>query len=105
MTSEVDGLMREAEAGHRVLETHMRNHEVRTYIVLEDLASSMQKPCILDLKMGYKQRSKSYTQAKRERCRQKSLESTSHLLGFRLCGIDKEDEFHDKYWGRNLSTE
>jgi hypothetical protein len=105
MTSEVDRLVREAEAGTRALETRMRSHKFQTYIVLEDLASSMQKPCILDLKMGYKQRSKSYSQAKRERCRDKSLGSTSHLLGFRLCGLDKEDEFHDKYWGRGLSTE
>jgi len=83
----------------------MRSHHYQAYIVLQDLACAMEKPRILDLKMGFKQRSKRHTLRKREKCRQKARSTTSHLLGFRICGMHTEEVTHDKYWGRQLSAE
>lgn len=99
MTAEVDELVKTEE---NFLETRMRSHQFQTYIVMEDLASSMLRPRILDLKMGYKQRSKQHSQRKKERCRMKAANSTSHALGFRICGFSTETTVHDKYWGRKL---
>lgn len=101
MADEVDQLTQAPGAANMAfLEGRMRSYEFTTYIVLEDLAASMLEPCILDLKMGYIQRSKCCSPDKRERRRNKSLGSTSHALGFRLCGMKKEDNFRNKHWGR-----
>ncbi|CAE8644987.1 unnamed protein product, partial [Polarella glacialis] len=100
MTAEVDKILAKEE--DNFLETRMRSHQYRTYIVLQDLASSMKKPRIMDLKMGFKQRSQRHSLRKRERCRMKATSSTSHFLGFRICGIQREDRFFDKYWGRKM---
>eukprot|EP00408_Alexandrium_pacificum_P057010 CAMPEP_0171161522 /NCGR_PEP_ID=MMETSP0790-20130122/4116_1 /TAXON_ID=2925 /ORGANISM="Alexandrium catenella, Strain OF101" /LENGTH=382 /DNA_ID=CAMNT_0011626089 /DNA_START=37 /DNA_END=1182 /DNA_ORIENTATION=+ len=100
MTAEVDNIVKNAE--ENFLESRMRSHQFQTYIVLQDLASSMQRPRILDLKMGYKQRSKQHSQRKRERCRMKAATSSSHALGFRICGLSTERKVYDKYWGRKL---
>jgi len=86
-------------------EERQRSHDFKTYMVLEDLAHRMKSPCILDLKMGCKQRSKQHSPKKRERHRLKSKSTTSHNLGFRICGLHSEGCFHDKYWGRSVSVE
>lgn len=83
----------------------MRAHDCRDYLVLEDLAGSLARPRILDLKMGYRQRSKLHNKRKRDRCVLKALSTTSHALGFRVCGIHFEDRYFDKYWGRSLKAE
>ena len=78
------------------------------YVMLEDLAHGLSAPCILDLKMGLKQRSlKNVSAMKLRRTSTKSLSTTSHSLGFRLCGALYYDAkgnriFRDKYEGRNL---
>lgn len=102
MVIEVDSLVQQ---GCTPLESRMRSHEFQKYICMEDLACSMAEPCILDLKMGFKQRSKRHASAKRERCRKKALSSTSHRLGFRVCGIHTLGKHQDKYWGRKASCE
>eukprot|EP00927_Polykrikos_kofoidii_P030886 TRINITY_DN2656_c0_g1_i2.p1 TRINITY_DN2656_c0_g1~~TRINITY_DN2656_c0_g1_i2.p1 ORF type:complete len:785 (-),score=122.01 TRINITY_DN2656_c0_g1_i2:187-2541(-) len=112
MTAEVDEIVREGRGLNSPSlrpavswESRMRSHDYKRYIVMEDLANLMDAPCILDLKMGYQQRSKRYTTGKRERCNAKAKASTSHALGFRICGLITEDRFHDKYWGRRLPAE
>ena len=80
------------------------------YVMLEDLAHGFQKPCVLDLKMGLKQRSlKNISTAKLLRTSMKSMGTTSHLLGFRLCGVSFYNEigdrvFKDKYEGRRMDV-
>lgn len=102
MTAEVDQIIAKGES--TPLEERMRSHQFQKYVVLEDLAEGMKKPRILDLKMGFKQRSQHHSLRKRERCRMKAMTSTSHFLGFRICGIQREDTLFDKYWGRRLQV-
>lgn len=76
---------------------------IRKHIVLEDLVFGFRKPCVLDLKMGIRQRTLGADAAKEQRQRAKSLETTSHILGFRLCGcqvsrIDSEANLEMLLW-------
>eukprot|EP00929_Paragymnodinium_shiwhaense_P020018 TRINITY_DN13479_c0_g4_i2.p1 TRINITY_DN13479_c0_g4~~TRINITY_DN13479_c0_g4_i2.p1 ORF type:complete len:537 (-),score=81.38 TRINITY_DN13479_c0_g4_i2:171-1781(-) len=91
--------------GEKSWEERMRSHHFKKYLVMEDLTHDMGTPRIMDLKMGYKQRSKTHTEKKRERCREKSLSSTSHAIGFRICGLHSAIGFQDKYWGRKLAVD
>lgn len=103
MTAEVDKIVKDKDSvEENFLETRMRSHRFQTYIVMQDLASTMASPCILDLKMGFKQRSQRHSEKKRQRSKDKAETSTSHFLGFRICGIHAEGRCHDKYWGRRL---
>ena len=75
------------------------------YVMLEDLAHGLRKPCILDLKMGLKQRSiRNYSDKKLKSKEAKSLSTTSHKLGFRLGGAQLYKDggvvFYNKYFGR-----
>jgi hypothetical protein len=77
------------------------------FVMLEDLAHGIARPCILDLKMGLKQRSiRNYSEKKLKSKEEKSVSTTSHRLGFRLCGAQlyKDDDanitFYNKYFGR-----
>eukprot|EP00918_Siedleckia_nematoides_P039408 GHVU01085668.1.p1 GENE.GHVU01085668.1~~GHVU01085668.1.p1 ORF type:complete len:434 (+),score=74.16 GHVU01085668.1:495-1796(+) len=76
------------------------------YLVLEDLVHGFRKPCVLDIKMGRTQRTPNASPEKQQRQLAKSLASTSHSLGFRLCGCQFYDRvndilcYKDKYWGR-----
>lgn len=81
------------------------------YLMMEDLAYGMTKPCILDLKMGLKQRSvRKYSDMKVSSKLLKSLNTTSHKLGFRLGGaqLHKSSDgvaFYNKYFGRQLDEQ
>jgi Inositol polyphosphate kinase len=83
-----------------------------SYVELEDLTYNMRNPCILDLKMGLKQRTL-YTekslQHKMHKALIKSMETTSHLIGFRLGGElywkNQTKFLKDKYEGRVLSQD
>ncbi|XP_053991817.1 inositol hexakisphosphate kinase 3-like [Hylaeus volcanicus] len=79
------------------------------YIVLEDLVYKYAYPCVLDIKMGKRQRKVGASPQKEKRQLEKSVETTSHSLGFRLCGcqfLNKSKlESYDKYWGRSLTKE
>ena len=77
------------------------------FVMLEDLAHGIARPCILDLKMGLKQRSiRNYSEKKIKSKEEKSMSTTSHRIGFRLCGAQlyKDDTanitFYNKYFGR-----
>ena len=82
------------------------------YVMLEDLAHGIAKPCILDLKMGLKQRSiRNFSDKKMQSKEAKSKSTTSHLVGFRLCGAqlyrggDDSIVFYNKYFGRLQDVE
>lgn len=77
------------------------------FVMLEDLAHGIARPCILDLKMGLKQRSiRNYSEKKVQSKQEKSISTTSHRLGFRLCGAqlyrdnNNNVTFYNKYFGR-----
>ena len=76
------------------------------YVMLEDLAHGIKKPCILDLKMGLKQRSvRNFSDKKLQSKAYKSLTTTSHELGFRLGGAQHTSDegvttLYNKYFGR-----
>ncbi|CAA9990768.1 inositol polyphosphate kinase, putative [Plasmodium knowlesi strain H] len=81
------------------------------HIVLEDLVYGFKRPCVLDIKMGKRQRKIGASLEKRKRQVEKSFKTTSHSLGFRLCGCQLYNKtsdklfYKDKYWGRNLTKE
>lgn len=56
------------------------------YIILEDLVYMFKKPCVMDIKMGMRQRKIGASVEKEKRQVDKSLKTTSHAVGFRLCG-------------------
>ena len=77
------------------------------FVMLEDLAHGLTRPAIADLKMGLCQRSlRDGSPEKISRARQKALQTTSHRLGFHLCGVafweSAGRNFQDKYQGRKL---
>ena len=55
----------------------------KSFLSLKNLSQDMEKPCVLDIKLG----SKPYNPAKWERQKWKASISTSSNLGFRLCGF------------------
>lgn len=73
----------------------------------------MATPCILDLKMGAKQRAVRYglSKAKMESKLKKSRQTTSHSLAFRMCGVQLYDRisgervYYNKYYGRKQSEQ
>jgi len=86
-------------------------NSILKYLVLEDLTSKFNFPCICDIKMGTRQDGDDTPPDKKLRHQKKVNTTTSLPLGIRMCGtqvynvLEKKYEYTSKFDGRKLTQD
>ncbi len=79
------------------------------YLLLENLVSKYDRPCVLDLKVGARQYADDVSAAKKQRKIAKANSTTLGEMGLRLCGMQVYSRrtgrytCRNKYYGRQLT--
>ncbi|SCU80436.1 LADA_0B07426g1_1 [Lachancea dasiensis] len=94
-------------SNHESVSFEEKSHTiVSKFILLEDLTRKLDKPCVLDLKMGTRQYGVDAHKVKQLSQSKKCRQTTSRKLGVRICGLKiwNQDYYvkRDKYFGRRV---
>ena len=107
-------LMGKADKGSATKPNSMDNNmdtqeQGQIFLVLENLLSPFERPCVLDLKLGTRQHADNADPEKKRKAIKKCAQTTSKDLGLRCCGMRvyflEECRKWDKAYGKLLTAE